>query len=67
MKFTERFNEVLQFGGKKQSEIAEYCKVSRQVITDYKKGKSFPSLETLFLLCQYLNVTSDYLLGLSDY
>ena len=47
-------------------EIANAVNVSKQRVTDYKSGKSFPSLETLFLICQCLDTTADYLLGLSD-
>ncbi|MBQ8685963.1 MAG: helix-turn-helix transcriptional regulator [Clostridia bacterium] len=66
MKFTERFNELLKISGKKQVELAKAVNVSKQCVSDYKSGKSFPSLETLCLICDYLEVTSDYLLGLSD-
>ncbi|MBQ8322829.1 MAG: helix-turn-helix transcriptional regulator [Clostridia bacterium] len=67
MKFTERFNEALKNSGKTQVEIARAINVTKQCITDYKSGKSVPSLETLCLLCRFLEVSSDYLLGLSDY
>ncbi len=67
MKFTERFNEVLKQCGKTQVEIAKAINVTKQSINDYKKGKSVPSLETLYELCKFLDVSSDYLLGLSDY
>ena len=66
MKFVERFNEILIESGKTQVEIANAINVSKQCVTDYKSGKSFPSLETLFLICQCLDTTADYLLGLSD-
>lgn len=66
MKFQERFNELLKISGKKQTEIANAVKVSKQCISDYKSGKSVPSIETLYLLCQFLDVSADYLLGLSD-
>ena len=67
MKFTQRFNEILKTTGKKQADIARAVNVRKQCISDYKSGKTIPSLETLFLLCQYLEVSADYLLGLSDY
>lgn len=67
MNFSKRFNETLKTSGKTQVEIAKAVNVSKQCITDYKTGKSFPSLETLYLLCQYLEVSADYLLGLSEY
>ncbi|MBQ9118399.1 MAG: helix-turn-helix transcriptional regulator [Clostridia bacterium] len=66
MKFQERFNEVLKASGKSQVEIAAAINVSKQCVSDYKSGKSMPSLETLYLLCQFLDVSADYLLGLSD-
>lgn len=66
MKFTERFNELLQISEKTQVEVAKEINVSKQCVTDYKSGKSFPSLETLCLICRCLDVTADYLLGLSD-
>ena len=67
MKFTERFNEALKNCGKSQVDVAKSVHVTKQCITDYKKGKSVPSIETLYELCLYLEVSSDYLLGLSDY
>ena len=67
MKFTERFNELLKNCGKTQVEIAKNINVQKQCITDYKKGKSFPSLETLYAICAFLDVSADYLLGLTDY
>ena len=67
MDFAERFKETLQNCGKTQVEIAHAVNVTKQCITDYKNGKSVPSLETLYLLCRFLEVSSDYLLGLSDY
>ena len=67
MEFTKRFNEVLQQSGKTQVEIARALNVTKQCVNDYKTGKSVPSLETLYLLCMYLDVSADYLLGLTDY
>ncbi len=65
-KFRERFNECLQFTGAKQVELARAANVSKQCISDYKKGKSVPSIDTLYLICKFLDVSADYLLGLSD-
>ena len=66
MKFTERFNELVSICGKPQTQIAKEINVSKQCVSDDKSGKSFPSLQTLCLICQCLDVSSDYLLGLSD-
>ena len=66
MKFTERFNECLKFTAKKQCEIAAYCKTSKQNISNFKSGRTYPSIEMLYLLCECLEVSADYLLGLKD-
>ena len=67
MLFTERFNEVLKMSGKTQVEIAKALKITKQCVNDYSKGKSFPSMQTLFELCRFLDVSADYLLGLADF
>ncbi len=66
MLFTQRFNEVLKSSGKTQSQLAVYCNVTKQSINDFKRGKSVPSIETLYKICKYLECSSDYLLGLSN-
>jgi len=67
MKFTERFNELIKTFGTKQSDLAEYCCVSRQAITEMKSGRAYPSLDTLVKIADYYNVCTDYLLGRKDF
>ena len=67
MEFTKRFNETLKHCGKTQVEIAKAINVTKQCVNDYKTGKSVPSIETLYELCKFLDVSADYLLGLTDY
>lgn len=64
--FTERFREALKGCGLSQTQIADNVNVTKQCITDYKTGKSFPSIQTLRMLCKVLEVSADYLLGLKD-
>ncbi|MCM1306335.1 MAG: helix-turn-helix domain-containing protein [Bacteroides sp.] len=66
MKFAERFNEVLKYSQLSQVQLAEKLNVNKATVTNYKKGKIAPSLETFFELCKLLDVSADYLLGLSD-
>ena len=66
MKFTEQFNELIKISGKSQAQIAKEVNISKQCVSDYKSGKSVPSIQTLYLLCQCLDVSADYLLGLTD-
>lgn len=63
-KFNERFNEVLGYSYVKQTDLARAANVSKQCISDYKSGKSVPSIDTLYLICKFLDVSADYLLGL---
>ncbi len=65
--FTTRFNELLEETATRQAEIAESCHISRQAVNDYRKGRNYPSLPILVAICKYFNVTSDFLLGLSDF
>ena len=66
MEFTKRFNEILNNSKVKQCDIAKYCNITRQSVSDFKKGKSYPSIQTLYQICIYLDISSDYLLGLTD-
>lgn len=65
-KFQMRFNECLAYSKVKQTDLAKAVNVSKQCISDYKSGKSVPSIDTLFLICRYLDVSADYLLGLQN-
>ncbi len=66
MIFQERITDALKQTPLQQKEIAEKCGIHPSCLTQYKKGKSEPTLKTLFELCKVLNVSADYLLGLSD-
>jgi len=66
MSFEKRLSEVIKTSGKMQVVIAREANVSKQCISDYKAGKSTPSIDTLRLLCKSLDVSSDYLLELTD-
>ena len=65
--FTERFREAIVASGKTQTQIAKEVGVAKQCISDFKSGKSYPSIQTLTLLCKSLDVSSDFLLGLDNY
>ena len=50
----------------KQTDIAEYLGVSVGTISNYECGSYEPDLETVRQLSKLFNVTSDYLLELTD-
>lgn len=64
MKFQERIGEVIKQSGYTQKQIAQMLHISEGNITNWKKGENYPSLEILYKLCQILDESADYLLGL---
>ena len=66
MRFCERFSLELKSSGVSQKELAQKLNVDPSNITNWKKGLNFPSLEIFYQLCQVLDVSADYLLGLVD-
>lgn len=50
----------------KQSDLSKATGISTGNISDWKKGKSFPSAEKLVLIADFLGCSTDYLLGRID-
>lgn len=65
-KFKDRLNEVLAESGISQKVLAEKIFMSQGVVNNYCTGKREPSLEVLISICKVLQVSADYLLGLTD-
>lgn len=61
-----RLRAIIDRDRLKQSDIAEKVGVTRQSISYYADGSSVPDAETLGKIADALNVSADYLLGLSD-
>ncbi|MCJ1993109.1 helix-turn-helix transcriptional regulator [Lactococcus piscium] len=49
-----------------QAELAQRLEISKSSVTSYEQGRIYPSLEIFSKICETLNVSSDYLLGVSD-
>ena len=63
----ERLRACIKNSQYSQKEIAVAIGVSAQTVSKYMKLDIFPALDTLAKLCQFLDVKSDYILGLSEY
>ena len=50
----------------KQIDLARELHLSQEAVSRYEAGKSLPNAENIALLAKLLDVSSDYLLGLSD-
>lgn len=66
MNFTHVFAKLLQSENITQTELAKTLNVSKQAITNLKKGTSLPSLDLLCEIAKFFEVPTDYLLGLED-
>jgi len=64
--FSIRLNNLLTEREITQTKIAEDLKVSTGYISKLRNGHSMPKSYELVAICDYLNVSSDYLLGLSN-
>ncbi|MCI9504506.1 MAG: helix-turn-helix transcriptional regulator [Clostridia bacterium] len=65
--FKDRLNEALAENKLSQNAFAQKISMSQSIINNYCTGKREPSLNVLIIICKELNVSADYLLGLSDY
>ena len=49
-----------------QFELAKRLEVSKGTVSAYEQGLSHPSIQTLVKICDILDTSADYLLGISD-
>ncbi|HDU7715932.1 TPA: helix-turn-helix transcriptional regulator [Listeria monocytogenes] len=49
-----------------QAELASKIGVSKWSVTSYEQGRTSPSVEVLIKICETLDTSSDYMLGISD-
>jgi transcriptional regulator with XRE-family HTH domain len=50
-----------------QADVASVLSITPEAYTQYEKGRRQPNLENLTRLSKFFMVTTDYLLGISDY
>ena len=64
--FSVRLQEIRKERGFSRKEIADILQVTPRAYQYYEEGKREPDYDKLILLSRHLNVSADYLLGLSD-
>ena len=62
--FQERLKELRSEKGLSQTELAKELNVSQRSISSWETGFRQPDFETLRLIAEYFDVTTDYLLGI---
>ncbi|MBR4927099.1 MAG: helix-turn-helix transcriptional regulator [Alphaproteobacteria bacterium] len=66
----EEFNKVKELRKEKgltQAEIAKILNIKQQSYLRYEQNTAEPSFEILVSIARFYGVSTDYLLGLSDY
>lgn len=66
MKFCERLKEIRKECGFTQKDIYTRLEVSPNCYASWEQGRTQPDIENIKKLCKIFEVSSDYLLGLSD-
>jgi len=67
MNFGEKLYNLRSKQGVFQKELAAYLHVSISAISSYENDIHFPELKTLVKIAQYFHVSTDYLLGRTEY
>ena len=65
--FATKLKEVREQSGVSQKKIAEYLGITRSAYSNYEQGIREPSYDILIKLAKLYDVTTDYLLGMTDY
>ena len=63
---TKRMRDLREDHDKLQKEVAAALKMSQQQYQQYESGKVKPSVDLITSLAIYYNVSTDYILGITD-
>lgn len=66
MYYNEKIQWVRDCKNITQKEVADYHGIKQQQYARYEKGVNIIPVTYLPKICKYLNVSADYILGLSD-
>lgn len=66
MKYTQRMKDLRDDADLKQTAVAKAIGISQQYYSQYEMGKRELPIRHLINLCQFYNVSADYILGFTD-
>ena len=66
IKIGKRIETALAVSRKKQKDLAEYLGILPNTVSYFCKGTRTPNTEQIIKIAQFLDVSADYLLGLSE-
>lgn len=64
--FVARLNRIVNEIDISMGDISVDSGCARDIVASYLRGERLPNARTLMNLCNYLNVSADWLLGLSN-
>ena len=64
--FGERVKQELKIQNKKQVDLATHLSVQKSTLSEWLNGNNEPPMKTIVDIALYLNVSTDYLLGIED-
>lgn len=62
-----RIKELRRAGNYRQSDIARGTHIDQKTLSNYETGKTHPDSKSIIAIAKFFNVSTDYLLGVSDY
>ena len=66
-KLSERLRNERTAKGYTQKQVADYLQITYNAISQYESGAREPSIDTLRRICDFFDVSADYLIGRTDY
>ena len=64
--FGQRLRSARKARGEKQEDLGQLLGVGKSQISEMERGSASTTLEKLSFICEYYNISADYLLGLTD-
>ena len=66
LKFKDNLKLSMKGNNVTQTQLAKYLKTTQQTVSRWLNGQNEPDLETLLLICLFLNETPNSLLGFDE-
>lgn len=64
--FPERLNEIMELRGLSNAALARTAYINMNTVAAYRRGERLPGTDVLILLAKALEVSTDYLCGLTE-
>ncbi len=64
--FAERLKLAMNYRNKTLTDIADNCKLSKGLLSNYLNGKFNAKQKNIYIIAKYLEISPSYLLGITD-